>query len=161
MRPGPPPKPTYLKLVAGNPGGKRLNMNEPKPTRKLMNAPDFLCDDAKTEWRRVAPELFRLGLLTVLDRAVLAMYCQAWGHWLAAERALRAMAERDPAGRGLLVKTANGNAIQNPLVGIANTEARMMISCGTEFGMTPASRSRIGTPGNGDPANPFAYLGPH
>jgi len=42
-----------------------------------------------------------------------------------------------------MTKTSNGNAIQNPLVGIANKAMADMVHFAIEFGMTPAARSRV------------------
>ena len=159
MKPGRRPKPTYLKLVTGNPGKRPLNKNEPQPRRRLPLPPAELYEDAKIEWRRVAGELHRLGLLTMLDRGALAAYCQAWGRWITAERALAEMAERDMLTHGLLIKTTSGNAIQNPLVGTANKAMTAMMRCAFEFGMTPSSRSRISSPQGADLSNPFAEFG--
>jgi phage terminase small subunit len=33
--------------------------------------------------------LYELGVITMLDRAVLAGYCQAYGRWVEAERKLK------------------------------------------------------------------------
>lgn len=40
------------------------------------------------EWKRIAEALNRIGLLTQVDRAALAAYCQAYGRWMEAERKL-------------------------------------------------------------------------
>ncbi|CAB3758544.1 phage terminase small subunit P27 family [Paraburkholderia humisilvae] len=100
----------------------------------------------------MARELFDLGLLTRIDRAALAAYCMAYERWVLAERALAKMAERDMLTGGLMIKTTNGNAIQNPLVGTANKAMLIMVRFCTEFGMTPAARAGIeaGKPGEGD-----------
>lgn len=137
------PTPTHLKLVTGNPGKRRLPVDEPLPARTLPDPPHHLVDEAKVEWGRVSSELYRLGLLTGIDRAVLAAYCQAYGRWAQAEKALNKMAEGDDLTGGLLVKTTNGNAIQNPLVGIANKAAADMVRYAAEFGMTPSARTRV------------------
>jgi P27 family predicted phage terminase small subunit len=84
-----------------------------------------------------------LGLLTRIDRAALATYCQAYGRWVTAELALAKMASRDLLSAGLMIKTTNGNLIQNPLVGTANRAMLDMLRIAAEFGMTPASRARI------------------
>jgi P27 family predicted phage terminase small subunit len=151
------PKPTHLKLVTGNPGGRKLNAREPRPARSLPNAPAALNDAAKVEWRRVSRQLHVLGMLTGLDRAALAAYCQAYGRWITAERALGEMAKRDQVTAGLLIKTTNGNAIQNPLVGTANKAMSDMVRYAAEFGMTPSARSRINAEGQQehDPAERF------
>ena len=70
--------PTHLRLLRGNPG-KRPIKPEPEPAvpDKPPEPPNFLSDEAKNEWWRVAPELHALSLLTVLDVMPLAAYCQA------------------------------------------------------------------------------------
>ena len=156
---GPPPKPTHLKLITGNPGGRALNKHEPKPRPRIPSPPAELYDDAKVEWRRISRILYRLGLLTELDRAALAAYCQAWGRWITAERALAEMAKRDQLTSALMIKTGKGYAIQNPLVGTANKAMIAMMRAASEFGMTPAARSRISTPQGNDLTNPFAEFG--
>jgi P27 family predicted phage terminase small subunit len=60
------------------------------------------------------------------------------------------MAERDLLTHGLMIKTSNGNAIQNPLVGTANKAMLDMVRFAGEFGMSPAARARIEAGPNGD-----------
>ena len=47
---------------------------------------------------------------------------------------------------GAMVKSPNGYPIQSPYVAIANSQAEIMMRIASEFGFTPASRSRIATP---------------
>lgn len=143
MTAGRKPKPTALKLVTGNPGKRALNKKEAKPDLSIPTPPPFLNDDAKVEWGRVVDVLFRAGLMTELDRAALAAYCQAYGRWAQAERALSRMADKDEFNRALMVKTHNGTAIQNPLVGTANKAKADMVRYAVEFGMTPSARSKV------------------
>jgi P27 family predicted phage terminase small subunit len=153
------PKPTYLKLLNGNPGKRALNEQEPKPEAALPTPPAELCEDAKLEWERVAPLLHQLGTLCEIDRAALAAYCQAYGRWLKAERAIAIMAERDQLTSGLMIKTTNGNPIQNSLVGIANRAMVDMVRYAAEFGMTPSARSRIAKdPFAPDPQESFSQF---
>jgi P27 family predicted phage terminase small subunit len=137
-------KPAHLKLLEGNPGRRPIPV-EPRPdvAEVVPVAPAFLTADARKEWDHVASQLHCLGLLTVIDISALAAYCQAYGRWLTAERAIANMAERDLVTGALMIKTTNGNAIQNPLVGTSNTAARDMVRYASEFGLTPASRARI------------------
>lgn len=109
----------------------------------LPEPPPHLAADALDEWNRVARLLHRVGLLSEVDRAGLAAYAQAWGRWVQAERAIARMAAKDPLTGGLMIRTSNGNAIQNPLVGTANKAAADMVRYAAEFGMTPSARSRI------------------
>lgn len=127
--------PTKLKLLRGNPGRRPIR---PEPQPRIDNEspkpPDYLGKDARAEWLRVAPELYRLGLLTVIDISALAAYCNAFGRWTAAEREV---------GDKLTIETSNGNTVQNPLVGIANAAARDMVKFAAEFGLSPAARRRL------------------
>jgi len=91
--------------------------------------------------------------MTDLDRAALAAYCQAYGRWVQAERALSKMAEQDALTGALMIKTKNGNAIQNPIVGTANHAMSEMMRYATEFGMTPSARTRIDVGFSAPPAD--------
>jgi hypothetical protein len=51
--PGPPPKPTHLKLVTGNPGRRPLNKREPKPKPGIPSVPAHLSPKPTAE--RAAP----------------------------------------------------------------------------------------------------------
>lgn len=133
---GPAPKPTKLKVLEGNRGKRPLNLYEPKPAPIRPSCPSHLSKEAKREWRRMVPQLERLGLLTQIDRAALAAYCQAWGRWVEAERILK---EKGPP----LYKTKKGNVITSPMLWVANKSLEQMHKFLIEFGMTPASRSRI------------------
>jgi len=55
-------------------------------------------------------------------------------------------ADRALEKTGLLIKTTNGNVIQNPLVGISNHSWSQVLRFAKEFGLTPASRSRLEAP---------------
>lgn len=137
------PRPSHLKLLDGNPGHRSLNANEPKPAKIMPTPPVFLAGEALAEWRAMTAELSVLGLLTGIDKATLAAYCQAWARWHQAEKALAMMAAADPVTSALMVKTAGGTAIQNPIVGIANRAMSDMVKYAAEFGMSPSARSRI------------------
>lgn len=136
--------PTHLKILQGNPGKRRLEP-EPEPTvpDSIPEPPDYLMVKAKEEWHRVAEELYRLGCLTVVDLTVLAAYCTSFAHWRIAEDALARMRERDPATAAIMLKTKNGNAMLNPLLIAANRAAADMVRYASEFGLSPAARSRI------------------
>jgi P27 family predicted phage terminase small subunit len=100
-----------------------------------MRAPRHLNTIAKAEWRRVMHELANVGLLTVVDRAALAAYCQAWAEWVQAEQEL----ERN----GRVLTTDKGYAYPSPWVAIRNNALDAMRKFAVEFGMTPSSRSRV------------------
>jgi P27 family predicted phage terminase small subunit len=151
MQPGKKPKPTALKLIQGNPGRRPLPKNEPKPRAGIPPCPAHLDERARIEWERITPELNAAGLLTTIDGAVLAAYCMAYARWMDAEAALARMKARDELNSALMIKTKNGNAIQNPLVGVANRAMLLVHRFAAEYGMTPAARARIEAEPNVNP----------
>lgn len=80
--------------------------------------------------------------MTDVDRAALAAYCQSYGVWAQAERAI-AKLQAGGELNGLLMKTTNGNVIQHALIGIANKARADVVRYAAEFGMTPSARSRV------------------
>jgi len=88
---GPPPKPTHIKLVAGNPGKRPINKNEPLPrtSEDIPSAPDYLNPEAAAIWDKMAGELHDCGLLTSVDEDALALYCTTFARWLWAEAKLQ------------------------------------------------------------------------
>lgn len=150
---GAKPTPTNIKIITGNPGNRPISKNEPKPNSRRPTPPAHLNKDAQQEWARVERELDALGILSGLDRAALGAYCQAYGRWAQAERALAKMSNQ---ADGLIIKTVSGNMIQNPLVGVANKAMSDMMRYAVEFGMTPSARSRVSASEDlDDPADEF------
>lgn len=150
-RPGPPPKPTALRILQGNPANRPLPENEPKPKTSIPSCPSHLKTEAKKEWRRVTKELKSLGLVTHIDRAALSAYCQAWGRWVEAEKKLAETTD--------IVKTKGGNIIQNPYLSVANRALEQLTKIAGEFGMTPASRTRVSATSDETNGNAFAKNG--
>lgn len=134
---GRPPKPTNLKVLQGTDRPDRARKNEPKPPTGA-ECPSWLDREAKKEWKRVAPILERLGLLTVVDTTALAAYCQSYSHWQQAERFLRK--------NGMTYTTQTGYARQRPEVAISQKAlAQVKMFC-SEFGLTPSARARMELP---------------
>jgi P27 family predicted phage terminase small subunit len=129
------PKPTAIKEMLGNPGKRPLNEGEPKPTGVPKCPRQFLSPLARKEWKRIAKELAPLGLLTNVDRSAMAIYCAAWARWTEAHENIVKFGE--------VIKTHNGNPIQNPYRAIANRAEETILKVAAEFGMTPSARSRI------------------
>jgi P27 family predicted phage terminase small subunit len=59
---------------------------------------------------------------------------------------------------GTMVKPPSGYPIESPYVSIANRQAEIMMRIASEFGFTPASRSRISMPIKNE-SNLFDLLG--
>lgn len=130
------PKPTILKALAGNPGKRRVNDAEPQVPNGLPDCPDFLDDEAKAEWFRVASILNQMGLLTRADRSALAAYCVAYSRWVHAEAEVKKY--------GTVVLSPNKKfPMKSPYLSIADQAMESMRKFMVEFGLTPSSRSRI------------------
>lgn len=135
MKRGPKPKPTALRRMQGNPGKRGYNHDEPMPPDAMPDCPPHLGDLARAEWDRLAGVLHQMGVLTLVDRAALAAYCQCYGRWAEAEERL--------GTTPMLIKTASGYVQQSPWLSIANKQMELMGRYMAELGLTPASRSRV------------------
>ena len=125
------PQPTALKLMKGV-AKERLNLNEPefaKVTGKDSAPPDYLVPLAAGEWRRIFPELKKTGILTKLNRNVLAGYCAAYANW----REVQDRLNRD-------IKSLIPPAV---VLRMANQALESLRRYASEFGLTPSSQSRI------------------
>lgn len=142
---GPAPKPTKLKIAAGNPGKRPLNGREPNPGVAAPKMPAWLPVRAKAEWRRIVPELVRLGLLSSIDLAALAAYCVAFAELEEATRTV----ERE--GRVCVwpiydpqTKERVGDRLKaHPAVQQQRDAMQRVKQFLAEFGLSPASRSRV------------------
>jgi phage terminase small subunit len=87
--------PFELHRLRGNPGKRRhLPEMRPKIPERPPIPPDFLSAGAKAEWTRLAPGLWRGGLLTELDTGVFSAYCEAAATWTMAVEAESTERER-------------------------------------------------------------------
>lgn len=139
-RRGPPPKPTALKLLAGNPGKTKLNAREPQPAIGTPHCPDWLSEEARKVWKRLVPQLRAMRVLTLVDADALAAYCHTYVRWREAEDFLSKHGMvypiRDDKG-GVRVMQ------QWPQVSIARNLLLALRAFQNDFGLSPAARSRI------------------
>jgi len=129
-------KPTTLKLLHGSHEGGLQNKVRARlrPAKVAPPCPAFLDEAARKEWRRLEPELVRLGLLTELDQAQFASYCMAVSRWKRAEKALVVALTR---------MTPSGRRVAKVQLAIAKSEREMVHKLAQEFGLSPAARSRL------------------
>ena len=106
---------------------------------------------AQDEWHSIVPILLAMGVLTKVDGKALGAYCASFARWL--------LAELDVAKYGLVIEepvidTLTGKQRRlrgqyvvrlkkNPAIPTSNEAMKMMKSFLIEFGMTPASRTRL------------------
>jgi P27 family predicted phage terminase small subunit len=96
----------------------------------MPRRPALLTGEARLEWERQAPRLFRLGLLTELDGPVLTLYCQNWKRWLQAEAAVEATLE------------ATGR-LNRMRVLVAQRYGQAVLQLAGQLGLSPSARTRI------------------
>jgi P27 family predicted phage terminase small subunit len=85
------------------------------------------------------PQLSALGLLTALDRGVIAGGCQWW--------AMYVDAVKDIAENGTtFTMTSSGFQGPRPSVGVAIKSWQQYLAFAARFGLTPADRSRLSVP---------------
>lgn len=129
------PKPSHIKLLTGNPGKRPINADEPVPEPGgLERPPAWLNKGAKLEWKRVMKEAPR-GLLTRLDRQVVAMYCQT----TARIQELEGIVDE----QGYTFMSEKGFVIQRPEMGMLKNLYGIQTRLCAEMGFSPSSRSRV------------------
>ncbi|MEG0145455.1 MAG: phage terminase small subunit P27 family [Clostridia bacterium] len=129
------PKPTALKKLEGNPGKRPLGELEPLPPISVLRCPNWLLPEARKEWRRLAPALIAMGVLSLADAVPFAAYCTAYARWREAEDEI--------TQHGSVYKDANGNIKPNPYIAISARQLSEIKSLAAEFGLTPATRTAI------------------
>jgi phage terminase small subunit len=172
---GPKPLPGNVHQLRGNASKKPIAtlLDELKPEVEIPGCPRHLLPEARKEWKRVAAELERYGLVSKLDRADLALYCQAWAWWVYHEeqlqRAMALAAENKAAwekaeldrlagaeqrgesyalrpwvgGDGFMIPTPNGSFTYSPHWVAKNKAAEQVDKFAASFGLSPSSRSRV------------------
>ena len=140
-KPGPKPLPKNVHILKGNPSNlprSALFDDCIRPRTEIPDPPDHLLPEALDEWNRISVELHSLGLISQIDRAALAVYCQAYGRWVMSENKLAELGEN-----GMVETTPSGYKQQGTWLQISNRAVEQMKSFLTEFGMTPSARSRV------------------
>ena len=104
--------------------------------------PEHLSPAAREEWKRIVPELLALGVLAKIDRGALSAYCTCHAMALAAEAAI--------TEKGLFVeevkperRVIGHKQKRNPAIQTITQFLQLKRSYLIEFGLTPASRSRL------------------
>jgi P27 family predicted phage terminase small subunit len=152
------PKPTQLKVVTGNPGKRPLNELEPKPEIKRPKVPAFLSPKAKTAWNGLCDVLEDMSLITLADAKSLELLCDAYAQW----RDLRKII--DECGHTYQTTTQTGDVMYKarPEVAMAADAWKRVASMLSQFGLTPAGRSKVSAsrkPEEFDPLEDFLKRG--
>jgi phage terminase small subunit len=146
------PKPTIIKLISGNPGGRALPKDEPMPSGDLFAAPSELTPSQAEIWD-YAIEHAPVGLLRSLDRDLLKTWACAVDEFNRCEAEL---SKSSPVilkgGSQRITKFPNGTVSTttiSPMLVVspwckardAADQRKLRATC--ELGFSPTSRSRI------------------
>jgi phage terminase small subunit len=151
------PKPTHLKAITGNPGGRPLNDREPIPPGNLENIPEHVeFDEFELKEFSWILETAPPGLLRRYDAWLALAFCQHASIRNEARGHIRAATGPDGADRTkLVIKSTNGNVLPNPLLHIFNAQTRLMTGMASDMGIGPAARARL-TIQDEQPESPWA-----
>lgn len=150
---GPAPKPTALKRLLGNPGRRPLPENEPQYQPGEPVPPFELSTQAKKVWQTLVREMKPSGVLRRVDGAALAQLCEDQAllnelreglAQLKKDYLAKAKAEgKSIPGNALvaIIQSTNGRRILSTMQALAS----QIIVQRREFGLTPASNSRVCT----------------
>ncbi|MCL5502103.1 phage terminase small subunit P27 family [Escherichia coli] len=158
---GPPKTPSHLRLVRDNPSKRPINKDEPKPPKGVPPTPKHFDKQGKYWFKRMAEELDVVGVLSELDARALELLVEAYTEYrhhcetLEREGYTYAVYSEDDGDerkeREIRMIKAHPAAIMKA---DAWKRLRAMLA---EFGMTPASRSKVSIkkPGEVDPIAEF------
>ena len=141
-RRGPPPQPTTLKLLRGNPGKRSISSREPRPPVTCPWCPRWLSPEAKRIWKETVPVLK-------------AMTFRIQARELGTSKLMAVITVRDEKGNVRCMQ-------QFPQVAIARSLLQVVQSYQQEFGMTPSARTRVHEiPGLVRDPEEERFFGPH
>ena len=88
----------------------------------------------------IVADLHSMGIISRIDRAILAAYCQEWATWIESVEKVRKLGTVTFVRQG---KDGPGYYTHNPHLAIANRARRQMHSLLSEMGLSPTSRARL------------------
>lgn len=107
--------------------------------------PAHASEDGRAEWQRLGSLLEQLGLISDLDLAAFALYCEAWSDYLRACRKLQQLGDK-----GYVMDTPSGYQQIGPWLSIKNNAAANVNKYKSEFGLSPADWNRVEANPQGD-----------
>lgn len=143
--------PTVIAEAKGIGNTNKKNKSEPIPEKGLPPKPEIMSKVASAHWDQLAPHLYSMGTLTVVDGSIFALYCEYYAMYQGAIAALNE--------EGAVLKNDNRNAYRNPQLDVFNRAAAEMEKYSTYFGLNPSHRAQIELPeGKNKEYNPFDEL---
>ena len=147
MSRGPAAAPTKLKLLKGvRPA--RINSDEPKPKSVSGAMPPgwgaHMSDGAKRFWKKYAPVLSNLGVLTEADLLAFRVLAELWAQWVATQ--------------SMMKKSTKDPQLTLSYLRVSDKLTTQMLRYLQEFGMTASSRGKIVVVGQNDDDEDQGFL---
>lgn len=150
-RSGRRPKPVAQKLLAGNPGGRPLNVNQPDfALVNSVDCPVWMGEFGRELWQTLSPQLCKEKILAATDIQNLEAYCSAYDQFRVSEAHL--------AIHGVVVEGSHGGMIKNPAATAKSEALRHMATYSSMLGLDPSSRQRLVGATKSTEGNTFAGL---
>ena len=109
----------------------------------VPDAPEWLSEIGKEEWKKVSEQLFNIGMLHKVDLQLIAAYCNEMSLYIETETMLR------NKGRIQAFRNADGTLKHTqavPYQKIAKDALASALKLATQFGLTPVARASISAP---------------
>jgi len=154
---GPAPQPTAIRVLNGNPARRPLPAKEPNYVSGVPDKPSGMSSGARRAWDALVAEMGPSGVLRLVDGGALEMLCEDIAMLETMRKGLAQMARE-------IVKQAKKqgkSVVGGPMVHLSRTiEGRRTLATirelsaqiivqRREFGLTPASNSRVTAGGEG------------
>lgn len=162
---GRPRKPTALKALTGTLQPCRTNKKEPKPVAELPRMPKTLKGTDAGSWSSLGKKLEAMKVITDMDAMSFELLCGTYAEYIGARNAL--WVEIGSTGKYIYepmyevsITNKDGSTSEymkvRPEVAIVSDTWRRLEKMLSNFGLTPASRSKVQTVGGDNKdENPF------
>jgi P27 family predicted phage terminase small subunit len=138
---GPKPKPTFLRILEGNPGKHPMPPGEPQAPRvSSLPVPEWFDEDRAALWADVTHELALMNGLSRVDYQILVMYVDTIAECHRLSKKLIALKDSvmkyGPEGKKRNIKSI-------PYFHQLVAQKQLALKFAAQFGMTPSARARI------------------
>lgn len=138
---GRPSKPAQLKVLEGTARKDRIN-HGPKVEIGIPQCPSDAPDCVREAWDEIGPELAKQGLLTTADQMPLFAYLDSYTKFKLVTNAIESMED-------MVEKTPNGYRQMSQAIHLRSKLWKEVMQGSKEFGHTPAARSALKQPQQG------------
>ena len=128
--------PVELKIAKGT-FRKHRHANTPRIDAELPTKPAFLSARGGYWWKRLGSQLVKAKVLTPADASTFALHCDSLARFEEVTQLLK--------GTENCVTPTQMGTSQNALFHVRNKLFDQILKTGIEFGLTPASRTKVKT----------------